>query len=239
MLNRIACSLIAITVLSLSAITAKAYPIEYPSALSTAPGCTTLTVTYADSGFPDTPFPSGNWMMYQGMADRGYMNITNGELKTASYSYAAGGGDCPVWLLLPPDAEVGQGFYGFFANTQGLRDDMIPGCGPIMLRTAGNVQLPKHLTAYVNCPGGLTLTLKLKHITHYPGNPLATPPIPAIPIEWRWQAQWHSDVLPEVWGGPPADAKFVLKSKPRYVLDTIKTVRGGKTYSTPTIRLAN
>ena len=71
------------------------------------------------------------------------------------------------------------------------------------------------------CLGGKAVQLQLKHLAHFPTQP----------IDMRWQAQWHSDVL-RARGSTSA-------AQPEYVLGSVNTLKNGKWYNTPVIRIAH
>ncbi len=106
----------------------------YQPQITTKPGCATVKVRWAPSPYPTAPYPAMNILRASLDNSAGKLVIVNMELETSAFNYI-GRNDCPLWITLPPNLTIGQGFYGAVARLQGFKT---PGYTHFGIRTAGS-----------------------------------------------------------------------------------------------------
>jgi hypothetical protein len=88
--------------------------------LTTKNGCAMVRVRWAESPFPNAPYPAMNILRAALLNSPGNLIVVNIEMETRLFGYQ-GNPKCPLLITLPPNLTIGQGFYGGVARFTGFK----------------------------------------------------------------------------------------------------------------------
>lgn len=100
-----------------------------------ATGCP-VVIEYAESPFPESPYPSGNYVRVPLADNAGYLNVMNFEILTSYFRYNPTIADCDVQIG-PVPKQPKQGFYCYLGMVTGIKAPFDGDFTQIMGRTAG------------------------------------------------------------------------------------------------------